>query len=238
MRARTWIAALLLPAVALACDDAPTDEGDDELTVQLEVSPDHVHIWQTEVSFTVTATDASGEPVTDFETLQVERKTHDSDTWRSVDMALEGDAYTGTYVFSSSGEYDVRVVGARPGDDEAEVLHTMEGHLEVVRAHADGGGYTVEFEAFPGHIHEGDDATLRFWVTEGDDEVTGLEAEIHVTESGGGDEHLPAEETDAGVYEADHTFQSAGPADAALHFTGAGGEDAEVAFEIEISEAH
>lgn len=235
---------LLVPLVAVACDDAPTDEGDDgdgELDVQLEVTPDHVHAWQTEVTFTVTATDAQGEPVTDFETLSVERSPHDENTWSAIGVELAvapgGDAYTGTYVFTSTGEFDVRVVGARPGD-EAEVLHVMDGHLEVVRAHGDGGGYTVEFELVPGHIHAGDEGTLRFWVTDGDDPVTDLDADVHVDEAGSVDELHAADEAEPGVYEADHTFQDPGPAHAGLHFTGSGGEDAEVSFEVEISEAH
>lgn len=239
MNYRTRFALLaLLPALAVACDSVPTDEGESDLTVELAVSPGHVHIWQTDVTFTASVTDDAGEAVTDFEEIRVERRLHDADSWGEVELTPSGDAYTGTYVFSSSGEYDIRVVGARPGDDEASVLHVMDGHLEVVRAHTDAGGYTVEFETFPGHIHAGDAASLRFWVTDGDTEVEGLEAEVHVSESGSVDELRPAEEVEPGVYEAEHSFEAAGPTHAGLHFAGAGGADAEGAFDIEISEAH
>lgn len=42
----------------------------------------------------------------------------------------------------------------------------MPDHMEVGRAHQEVGGFRVEFETFPGRLHEGTEATVRFWVME------------------------------------------------------------------------
>jgi hypothetical protein len=244
MALNRWQAVLLFPLLLLACDDNPT-EVPEVLTVELTVSPGHVHIWETEVTFTVEVRDSRDNVVTDFETLQVERRVSGSETWRSVELALQGDVYEGTYMFTSSGEYELQVTGMRPGEADAQVLHTAMELLHVVRTHAVEGGVRVEFETFPGHIHEDNTAALRFWVMEPDRNVdgvrppiTGLTGEIHCLEAGGADVVLAMVEIEPGVYEADHLFVSPGLAHVGLHFTAPDNSAAEAAFEIEIVHAH
>lgn len=250
MRVRYYISLVLLPLVALlpACSDDPLptendhEDATEDLNVDLTLSPDHVHI-HSEVTFSATVTDHHGDPVTDFDSLRVERKATDSDTWRTTDLSLDGSSYVGTHTFVSSGDYDVRVAGKRPQDASAVVMYEMPDPVHAARAHADAGGYTVEFEAFPGHIHEGESGTMRFWVVEEDDSgdetpVTGLTPEIHVTEADASESTHAATESDSGVYEADHDFGSPGDATVELHFTGSGGSDAEAPFTFEIFHAH
>lgn len=244
MRHGRWQAVLLLPLLVLACDDNPTGTSG-VLTVELTMSPDHVHILQTEVTFTVEVRDSRGRLVTDFETMQVERLQSGSDTWRGIALALQGDVYEGTYTFSSSGDYALRVSGARPGEAEARVLYTAPEMLSVVRAHAEAGGVRVEFETFPGHIHEGDTAALRFWAMEPERNVdgvrppiTGLTGEFHCLETGGAEVMTAVVEVEPGVYEAEHLFANAGGAHVGLHFTAPDNSAAEAAYEVNVAHAH
>jgi len=239
-----WQVVLLLPLLLLACDDNPTGIPG-ELTVQLTMTPDHVHILQTEVTFTVEVLDGRGRQVGDFETVQVERRQSGSDTWRGIDLAPQGGVYEGTYTFSSSGDYELRVTGARPGDAEAQVLYTAPEMLHVVRAHAEAGGLRVEFETFPGHIHEGNNAALRFWVMEPDRNqdgvrppITGLTGDVHCLEAGGAEFTWTAVEVEPGVYEAEHLFASAGGAHVGLHFTAPDNSAAEAAYDVQVVHAH
>lgn len=249
MHPRHWTTIILLPALFTAftaCVENPVAIVEPpSLTVLLEVSPDHIHIWQTEVTFTVSAIDEHGNAVTDFDTIRVERKAHGDETWRAVELEREGDVYVGNYVFASSGDYDLRVAGMRHGDHEMMVLHEMSEHFHVARAHVEAAGYRVEFETFPGHLHEGDEATVRFWMMEAEaDEdgerapITGISAEVHCLESGGVEEHHHAVETEPGLYEADHHVQEAGPMHVGLHFTAQDGTEIEAALEIEIAHGH
>lgn len=253
MSTRHWMSILLVPAVLAGCLENPTAPADDddhghpgeEVTVQLTVSPDHIHIWQTEATFTVTATDQDGHAVTDFDTLQVERKVHGSDTWRAIELTREDDAYVGTYVFAESGDYDFRVAGMRPGDHDMTVLHEMSDHMQVARAHAEAAGYRVEFETDPGHIHEGDQGVAQFWVMEDEADadgnrapITGLDATIHCLEAGGVDERHTAVEIEPGLYQAEHHFQEAGGMHAGLHFTAPDGTDVEAAIDINVAHGH
>lgn len=239
------LAVLLLPLLLLACDDNPTAPSPDELTVELTLSAEHVHILQTELTFTVEVRNSRGDPVTDFEALQVERRQEGSDTWRGIDLALQGSVYEGTYVFSSSGEYELRVIGARPGDAEAQVLYTAAELLSVVRAHGEAAGLRIEFETFPGHIHEGEAAAIRFWVMEPERNaqgerppITGLTGEIHCLEAGGNEILHPIVEIEPGVYEAEHLFESAGGSHVGLHFTAPDASAAEADFDIEVVHGH
>lgn len=243
------VALLVLPLVVLACDDPlPTghDDGDatEDLQVDLTLSPDHVHIYS-DVTFTVAVTDHHDEAVTDFEHIHVEYKETTETEWSEVELTVDGDVYTATHSFGSSGEYDVRITGQRPQDSAPVVMHERVDPLHAARAHAEAGGYSVEFEAFPGHIHEGDTGTLSFWIIDessgGEDPITSLSPEVHVTESGEAEETHAATETDpgtSGVYEANHAFSAAGEATVAIHFTGSGGGDAEASFTFEVSHAH
>jgi len=244
-----WVAAvLLLPVVLAACDDPlPTgadDHGDAtaDLQVDLTLTPDHVHIYS-DVTVTVAVTDHHGDAVTNFDQIHMEYQEVAATEWSQVELTREGDAYTATHSFSSSGDYEVRVTGQRPADSQPVVMHEMNDHMHAARAHAEAGGYSVEFEAFPAHIHQGEAGTLRFWVIDesggSDDPVTGLDPDIHVTESDQSEmTHPTSAGSDPGVYEADHTFQNADEATVALQFTGSGGESAEAAFTVHISHAH
>lgn len=242
---------VLVSLVLAACAENPAavDEHADatgDLQVQLSVTPDHVHILQSEVTFTVTVTDHHGEAVTDFESLVVERKAHDSETWRAVEMTLQGDSYVGTYVFSSSGEYEIRVAGMRHGDPELVVMHTMAEHMEVARAHGElGVAYRAEFESFPGHVHEGETVTLRVWVMEAERNAEGIRppitgltgTEIHVQLEGGAEESHALTESEPGLYEADHDFLEAGHYHIAFHAE-IDGQSYEAEFEVEAVPAH
>lgn len=264
MSARHWISILLLPAFITACAENPTspatgggggdDGGDDhadptsDLVVDLQLSSSHVHILS-ELTLTATVTDHHGEAVTDFDSLVVERKAADSDTWRAINLELQGDSYVGAYTFASSGDYDLRVAGRRPHDAAMVQMHQMTEtspmHLSAVRAHGDLGPYRVEFESFPGHIHTGEVATVRFWVMEAEADadgnrapITGLtDAQIHCVDSADVEELHDVTEVEPGVYEADHEFLEAGHFHAGIHKT-IDGESHEAAFELNIAHGH
>lgn len=245
MTYRHYILSLAAIFLLVACSDNPVseEEHDDELSVVVTLSSEHVHTLS-ELTFTVAVTDHHNAPVTDFEVLQVERLSEGSDTWRAIELTRAGDVFEGTYTFNSSGDYELRVAGQRVGHTEVEVLHMMAEPLHVVRAHMEAGLYRVEYENFPGHIHEGDMATLKFWVMEAEQDaagnrppVTGLTAEIECTDGAGKESH-PATEPEAGVYQAEHTFTLAGEAHFTIRFTGADGQPAEADFHLHVAHAH
>lgn len=168
-----------------------------------------------------------------------------SDSWSAIELALAGTAYVGTYTFSSSGDYQLRVMGQRPGEAGMRVLYEAPDPLHAVRAHAEAGGYRIEFEAFPGHIREGDDAALRFWIMEPERDasgnrspILGVRGEVHIVESDGSEVARDLQEMGDGVYESDHSFAAADEAHVQLHFTGADGQPAEVEFHLHIAHAH
>lgn len=251
----TATAAALVSAAALlaaGCGENPQEPTAPEpglspadLSVELTVEPHHMHILETEGVFTVAVRTPDGEAVTDFETVEVERRLVSGDEWHGTEAHLHGSEYEAHHVFTTSGEYRLRVRAEHPDWDEAQVLHEDDETLEVARAHAEAGGYRIEFESFPGHVHEGESAALRFWVMEQEEDesgtrppIEGLSPEVHVTESDGhGAEHSAAE-TEAGVYEADHIFDHGGDATIGLHFTGSDGNPAEAEFELPVVEAH
>lgn len=256
-RIRHLLAALVAPAVLIACADNPTapadDGGDDhahdELNVELSMSAEHVHTLS-EVTYTVSVTNDHGDPVTDLAAVEVQRKAHGSDTWRGTELALAGTVYEGTYTFNSSGEYDLRVAAQRPDEADLSTVWEAPDHLQVGRAHTEVGDYRVEFESFPGHIHEGETATMKFWVFEKEkDPVTderppvgGLTApEIHCQGSGPEEMH-PLTEVEPGVYTAEHAFGEAGEFHAGLHFPGdmpgMGGMGGEAEFHFHIAGGH
>lgn len=245
---RHWLALALLPLLVVACESNPTDLHDEELTVELTLSTDHVHILSA-VTFTAVVRDGHGEIVTDMDSIRVERKAVDSDTWRTAaELTLSGTQYTGEYTFVSSGEYELRVLGLRAGHSAVEEIMISPAleHVHAVPAHAEAGGYRIEFESFPGHIHENDQVEFKFWITEVDrdpvtDErppITGLTAEIHCGEPDGTGESHTAMEPVAGEYTATHTFASAGDGEAEIHFTGADGTEASATFSFHIAHGH
>lgn len=242
MRHRVWVSALVAPLLVVACNENPVgleDEHDDELTVELTLSSSHVHTLS-EVEFTVSVMDDHGEAVTDFETIQVEQRQAGSETWRATELVQSGSVFKGTYMFMSSGDYDVRVAGMRHGHAAMESMHAMPEPLHVGRAHLVVGPYRIEFESFPGHIHEGDEAIARFWVMQAEADasgnrpaVTGLAAEIRCLDGSGVPELHSAAETTPGVYEALHTFAEAGAAQLEVRFQGQS-----AGFDFDVSHGH
>lgn len=219
MTVRHFLAGLLAPLALLACSDNPV--GLEGVTVELDM-PGHIHTLN-EITFTATIRNSSGSPVTDFETVEVERRAAGSDTWRGTELTRSGDSYTGTYTFNSSGEYDIRVSGLRPGGSEPMVLQEMDHPAHVVRDHAYiDETYRVEVETFPGHLHEGDEAQVKFWVLEPEPNTDGIRPpisgltnlRIHCV-----DETHTADITEEspGVYVVQHTFAAAGEAHLGLH---------------------
>ncbi len=244
----------MLPALALGagvallagCEANPSGpEHSDELTVEFSVEPGHVHILQTEVTYTVRVLDHHGEAVTDFVALEVQRLLEGGDTWRGTVLELVGDTYQATYTYSTSGEYQLRVAGQRPGDADLMVLHTAADPLHVVRAHAEAGGYRLEFETFPGHIHEGDEATVSFWILETERNaqgvrppIGGVSTEMHILEESGASFDYSPVESETGRYDVHHTFAEAGDCDFTIHFTGSDGQEAEATFHHHVVHAH
>lgn len=242
MTVRHLIAGLLAPLALAACADNPMVV--EELSVQLELSSGHVHTLS-ELGFTVTVTNQYGTPITDFETIQVERRAHGSDTWRGTELTLAGTSYTGTYMFNSSGEYDLRVSGQRHGQAAMSVLHEMGEHMEVARAHAVvNEQYRIEVETFPGHLHEGDEAEVRFWVLDPDRNAEGIRPPItgltnlrlHCVD----EMHSTGiTEVEAGVYMVTHTFAEAGEAHLGLHLMNPDGSPmGEAEFTTHVAHGH
>ena len=244
MRHRS-VSLTLVAALALAaCGDDPIGPDGfttDQLTTVLQVSPDHVHAFENVVTFTVSVTDPDGNAVTDFDVLQVERRiTGSGDTFRTMEATLSGDFYEVEHVFEASGEYDIRVTGLRSTDTDLVVLHEAPSPLHAVRPHAEAGGYRVEFEPDPGHVHEGDTARIRFWVedeTTGDG-ITGLDPEIFIDDGAGGVTILTVTEGADGLYYVDHLFDEVGTFDVGIEYTGTDAAQHEWAVPLTVHEAH
>lgn len=241
------VGALALAACQSNPPLGPDEEvGDDghEISVELTLSASHVHTLSP-ITFTVAVTDEHGTPVTDFEILKVERLAVGTDTWRGTELILNGTVYEAEYTFASSGEYMLRVVGKRSHDVEEVVLHEMHDPIAAARAHAEAGGLRVEFESFPGHLHEGDVATMKFWILEPERNdagerppIEGLEATIVCHEADGAvEQHLAMEES-AGVYVAEHEFLAAGDFVAEIRYTGTDGHEAIAEFTTHVAHGH
>jgi len=216
-------------ATLAACDSSPTGPdgyATEELIAELAVAPHHFHIWETTGVFTVSVVDPDENPVTDFEEIRVERRLEGAATWGSIVLTHEGDGiYGGEYVFETSGTYELRVTGIRPSDDELKVLLEVEEPLSVVRAHSTGGGYRVDFEAIPGHIHAGDPSTMNFWFaleaapSPSPAQVTGLAPTILVGANGSAGTYT-ATEPEPGRYTATHVFTTVGVVPVTIRFMG------------------
>lgn len=241
-------AVLLGPLSLAACESNPPlgPEGDHEheLFVELTLSSSHVHTLAP-LTFTVSVTDDHGDVVTDFEVLKVERLAVGSDTWRGTELTLNGTVYEGNYTFATSGEYMLRVVGMRHGETQESVLYEMAEAIHAVRAHVEAGGVRVEFESFPGHLHEGDVATMKFWIMEqerNDDGIRplipGIQATVVCNDAEGGvEEHVALEEAD-GIYIAEHLFDAVGDFGAEIRFPGLDGEEATAVFVTHVVHQH
>lgn len=251
MTHRHWTTFLLLPLLALgACESnpsAPAEEDEEhghELAAELTLSSDHVHTLS-EMTFTVTVTNDHGDIVTDLQGVAVERRAEGSDTWRATELELSGSVWTASYTFSSSGAYDLRVSVVEHENSEPEVVYSAPEPLDVVRAHEEVAGMRVEFETFPGHIHEGEVATATFWVMESEADAQGNRApltDLHVVitceEADGSFEEHHAHETEPGVYTADHTFDAPGEFVAGIRIGEHGEGEVETQFHTHVAHGH
>lgn len=242
---RTTLSLLAAGAVVASCNDNPafpTDVHDQDLNVTVSFSPDHLATL-TELEVEVTITDHDGMVVQDFETVTVEVRAEGSDTWRGPELAAHADHFSGTHRFYSSGLYDMRVAAQAHGADHADVIYEHAQPLDVERIHHESGHFRVEMETFPGHIHEGEEAVIRFWVSEEMGgtmtPVGGMTAEVGVEHStNGGHSAHAAGEPEAGVYEAHHTFTDHGDFEVSLDFDDDHGAHHHVAFIVPVSAAH
>lgn len=223
-----------------ACDSNPVDSEEeltpDDLNVELSFSADHIHTLS-EVGVSVEVTDPQGAAVTDLDSVEVERRLDGEADWHGIELTQEGTEYNGTYTFMTSGDYEIRVSGQLPGDEERSVIYEQPDPLGVGRAHVEKSGYRIEFENFPGHVHEGEEATLKFWVSKDDNPVEDLSAEIHCTDPSGTKEAHEPHVHENGVYEAHHSLEAAGEAHFAIHFA-ANGEEIEADFHVPIAGGH
>jgi len=235
---------LLAAAVWMAgCDNDPValdGFSTEELTTELAITPDHVHVYETLVTFTVSVVDPDGGAVTDFDLLQVERRIAGTTTWSILEATRQGGFYAAEQRFEASGEYEIRVMGLRPSDDELVLLYEQPTLLNAVRPHADVDGYHLTLEPDPGHIHEGDTSDIRFWILDKDSEepVSGLTATVWVEESDGTVSEYDGDEGADGLYHASHSFSQAGATVLGVRFVGADQQEHEWSLEMEVHEAH
>lgn len=243
-----WL--VILGVTMTGCKDNgtnATDDHEEKLTATLTLSDDHVHTLS-EITYTVEVTDDHGNVVTDLEIVEVQRKGHGADDWRGTELELSGNVFTGSYTFMSSGEYDLRVAGMTHDSEEMEVLYEMDDHFNVGRAHVVEGNYRIEYEHFPGHMHEGDQAEVKFWVFESEEDASGErppvsnleELHIHGDNPDGSTEHHDetVHEEEDGIYVTDHTFMGGGEAHMGMHFTDSLGTEIEAEFSFEVSHGH
>ncbi len=243
MKTSALFLTMFVLVVLTGCSENPVihDDGEEEaVTVAFQVSAEHMDTLE-DVTFTAAVTTHHGDPVTDFEEVSMQYRHEDSSEWEDLVLALSGTDYIGTMMFTSSGDFEVRVMGRHHGHDHLETLHEVVEHLHVGRAHLDIGGFRVEYESFPGDLHEGDTAIIQYWVMEDtvlQAPVTGLQAEIHCENPDGTEASYVAVEIEAGVYTTSHTFEGDGEAHVSLHFPGAGAAEFEAEFHFPISHGH
>ena len=235
---------LVLIAVA-ACTDNPILEPDvhaEDLDVALSFSVEEL-VTLTEMEVEVEITNHEGVPFTDFEMVGFEYRMEGETEWETTELELHEGHFSADHMFFSSGEYEVRVTGTRHGADHSETLFEQGEHAEVERIHMEAGEYRIEMETFPGRIHEGDEAEVRFWVAElgtdghsGGHGMGGLNAQIHLSHdaSGSTQQHM-ADEHEDGVYEAMHLFDEAGEFEVMMSFQDEHGDTHEAAFHVPVS---
>ncbi len=244
---RTSYVLMALGVAALAaCEDNPVlqpDVHDEDLEVAVSFSDEHLATLS-EMEVEVAITDHDGVPVTDFELVAAEMKLEDEDEWVPLELTLHDGHFSAPHMFYSSGEYNLRVVAQRHGADHAETIYTRNEQLEVERIHMDVGPYRVEMETFPGHVHEGDDAEVKFWVLRegGGGPMMGMGGlaatiQLHHEASGVTAEHM-ADEHESGVYEAHHTFTEHGETEVGIGFDDGTGGHHEALFHVPVSENH
>ena len=241
-----------LPVLALltgaACVDnpvlAPHDDHGEELDVALTFSEQHLATL-TELEIEVEITGHDGASYTDFIAVAVEFKLEGEESWVARELELHGSHFSAEHTFYSSGDYEARVVAQRHGADHSETIFERDGHLEVERIHKEVGEYRIEMETFPGHLHEGDEAEVKFWILEASDgqgsghSIGGLTADIHLSHVASGDSmSYRAEEHTTGVYEAHHVFAEHGETEVMIEFEDEHGAHHTAAFRVHVDDSH
>lgn len=242
------ILALAITITAGCADNAIADlEATPHYDVELQFSTEHLTTLE-HVEVEAFVTDEDGALVTSLPEVNVEYRAEGSVDWSTINLAVHGDHYAAEHVFTASGEFEFRVVGAVDDhSDHLEVMYTAAGHTEIERAHMEMNGLSISFENFPGDVHEGDEAELRFWVTEATADghlphgasatmMPGLVASVTCLEADGETESHEADEHEAGVYEAHHAFSAAGEATITVQFMH-GGMMNEASFEMHVNSA-
>lgn len=226
-----------------ACSDNPTfPDVSDDLHAELEFGVTEL-VTLTEVEVEVRLhSDAAG-TVTDVAMVAVEMRREGDADWRATELTLHDDHFSGLKTFFSSGEYEARVVAQLHGSAETVVLYQTTEHLHVDRIHREVGAFRVEFETYPGHLHEGDTAEIAFWILEagGDGHghaVGGMSPDIVCMDPSGATEEHMAHEHEPGEYGTQHTLLEAGTAQFELHFTDGAGADLHAEFVVPVSHAH
>jgi hypothetical protein len=250
MKAKVVGALVMASTVLAACESDPTGPehfDTEELTAALVVEPHHFHTWETTGEFTVSVVDPNGDPVTDFEDIRLQRRREGAQSWGNIALTLDGDFYTGTYVFDTPGNYDLQIMGQREGDAELVLMYEAPAPLEVVNAHSTLGGYTVEFQAIPGHIHAHDTAAFQFTFSAAGAHQAALTSAAHppaqaptiLLGDNGSLATYTATETAPGVWSASHTFAAAVPVlPVSVRFTGTDQQLHTYTVDITIAEAH
>lgn len=224
-------------------DPVDTHNGGEELEFALSFDTPELETLD-DVTLMLAIHDHHGEPMMDFDDVEMQYRMVGATQWQSVSMTMSGDHFEGNHTFVSSGEYEMRVMGMPHHDDghghDPEELHHMDEHYHVHRAHVNAGGYRVEYESFPGHIHAGESATLKFWVVDSGTEapVGGLAPDIRCFETGGAEHVVGATESMTGVYEIAHVVETAGATAISLLFNGSDSNPAEARFDITVSAGH
>lgn len=245
MRIHYSLALALLCPIASACTGNPLfPVHDEELTAEVVFSLSELATLS-QFTVTVHVEDHAGDHVTAMAEVQGEFQLHGDTGWNVMPLSLQGEEFVGTYTFLSSGEYAFRVIGVESEGSPEVILYEAVDHLEVERAHVEVGTYRVEIESFPGEIHEGAEAAVKFWIMDADGHqadhvhmMAGLVAEIHCTYADGtSEQHVPHEE-EPGVYEAHHTFLEAGEAHVEIHFQIPGGGELEAGFQLPVEHQH
>jgi len=232
------LAAMLAVFAVAGCSDS-TDP-DEPLMVDLQISADHIHALETDVTYTVLVTDSRNAVVSDFEVVRVEQQLAGTTSWRGLTLAAQaGGSYTGTHQFINPGDYSVRVVGKRPNQNAEAVIKELTTPLSAVHSHWNTGGYRVEFDitpGFPDELAANRAYTLKFHVLEQTAGTSGTRAPItgltgvtiRCTEANGSFQDHAVTEADPGVYQAVHTYAAGGAVSARVSFTGTDQQPAEV----------
>lgn len=245
MRIRHLLALAVIAPFASACTENPVfPDHDVELSAEVVFSVAELATLS-EFTVTVHVEDHAGDHVTTMAEVRVEFQHHDATEWEAVLLSLQGEEYASDHTFLTSGDYDVRVIGIESLGAAEVILYEAVEHLEVERAHIEVGAYRIEMETFPGEVHEGAEAEVRFWIMEAEADTDGhhhmmggLVAEIHCTDADGTlEEHMPHEE-EPGIYEAHHTFLEAGEAHFEIHFQIPGGGELEGGFHVPVEHQH